>query len=343
MNSRKISFLICTRNRSEVVFACVSNLLSSKREDLEVVVRDNSSTDDTVSRLATINDTRLRVVEAPRNQGTLNFFEILKHAEGDIVTWMSDEDDFLMDRIDSVITHFNDQTATSVVLSSVVVGQSGGIVRFQDVTQAPASSAALNALSYSGCGGMFVRRTLLEDLLKFSISSSNEAYELWNFYPVSFIVAHALRGTVSMISEPLCVQARFATTTNEWSREADPKDNRRAHYYPDAVADRLASNIVSAWNMPFNAVRRYRIVVGLLVRFLISSRSFNDPQFLSLLRENYAREIVSEYERHVKSLSLDGPLGQIRWTAATLVCLPTRVFRVRRSWARSCTKQLSKR
>ena len=98
-----ISFLLCTRNRSETAHGCVRHLLGSARTDIEVVVRDNCSADDTVESLRAIEDDRLKIHVAPENQGTINFFEIAKLARGEIVTWLSDEDDFEFAELDYVL------------------------------------------------------------------------------------------------------------------------------------------------------------------------------------------------------------------------------------------------
>jgi glycosyltransferase involved in cell wall biosynthesis len=75
-NPVAISFLVCTRNRASIVYDCVRNLLASRRDDFEVIVRDNCSSDDTLKRLEEIDDPRLKVYVAPENQGTRTFYEI---------------------------------------------------------------------------------------------------------------------------------------------------------------------------------------------------------------------------------------------------------------------------
>ena len=117
-----ISFLVCTRNRAEVARECVRRLLSSPREDIEVVVRDNCSTDETLELLRRIEDPRLKVYAAPENQGTISFFEIAKLASGRIVTWLSDEDDFQFEHLDAVLAGFDGNANCNVLFGSILVG-----------------------------------------------------------------------------------------------------------------------------------------------------------------------------------------------------------------------------
>src|SRR3954471_18175541 len=114
-----ISFLLCTRNRAETALGCVRHLLASPRRDIEVIVRDNCSSDGTVELLSAIVDDRLQIHVAPENQGTINFFEIAKLARGEIVTWLSDEDDFQFAELDSILSCFAENPDCNVMLGSI--------------------------------------------------------------------------------------------------------------------------------------------------------------------------------------------------------------------------------
>src|ERR1700754_1966435 len=132
-----ISFLLCTRNRSATARGCVLHLLGSPREDIEVIVRDNGSTDDTVESLRAIEDDRLKIHVAPENQGTINFFEISKLAGGDIVTWLSDEDDFQFAELDYVLSRFTDHPDCNVMFGSIAVGANGHVNFADEVVADP--------------------------------------------------------------------------------------------------------------------------------------------------------------------------------------------------------------
>src|SRR5688572_26764241 len=109
-----ITFLLCTRNRSETARGCVLHLLGSPRRDIEVIVRDNCSSDDTVESLRRIEDDRLKIHVAPEDQATINFFEISKLASGNVVTWVSDEDDFQFAELDYILSCFTDNPECNV-------------------------------------------------------------------------------------------------------------------------------------------------------------------------------------------------------------------------------------
>ena len=123
MRRPKISFLLCTRIRAPAALACVQELLASPRDDFEIIVRDNCSTDNTRELLEGVNDRRLHVYVAPVNQGTLTFFECARLASGELVTWISDEESFEMSSLDFVVVHFGSNAESIVLFGGIVVGR----------------------------------------------------------------------------------------------------------------------------------------------------------------------------------------------------------------------------
>ena len=89
----KISFCVPTYNRGWLVERNVKTLLGFAGMDIEVVVVDDASPDDTAIRMRSISDPRLRFYHNERN---LNFVENFKlvtsKAQGEWVFTLSDED-----------------------------------------------------------------------------------------------------------------------------------------------------------------------------------------------------------------------------------------------------------
>jgi glycosyltransferase involved in cell wall biosynthesis len=76
VNAPSVSVIIPTYNRAAVVEASVESVRAQRDVDLEIIVVDDGSTDDTVARLRAVGDDRLRVVSighagvgAARNAG----------------------------------------------------------------------------------------------------------------------------------------------------------------------------------------------------------------------------------------------------------------------------------
>lgn len=88
-----ISIGIPTYNRREYLIKAVQSALAQTYEEIEVIVSDNASTDDTWQHLEAIQDHRVRRIRQPRNLGmTANFNATLDAATGEFFLLLSDDD-----------------------------------------------------------------------------------------------------------------------------------------------------------------------------------------------------------------------------------------------------------
>lgn len=98
-------FSICipTYNRGKIVYDTVCNALQSDRDDIEVVVSNNCSTDDTEELLMTITDSRFKYFKNNYNNGADNLISVLTYAQGDYLLLLSDEDDVALRNLETYI------------------------------------------------------------------------------------------------------------------------------------------------------------------------------------------------------------------------------------------------
>src|SRR5574338_1666987 len=182
-----VSFLVSTYNRASYVEACVRHLLAAHTpHSFEVIVRDNASPDNTRSVIEGISDPRLRYVRAPRNQGTISFLELGRLARGEIITWLSDEDDFDFQYLDYVIDTFRNDLSCSVLIGSVTVGPKSAEVIFPEKVATDLAEALTLTLRFSGCAGVFVRGELFKKHCDIQLTEQQAAYRAWNYYPIGF-------------------------------------------------------------------------------------------------------------------------------------------------------------
>jgi glycosyltransferase involved in cell wall biosynthesis len=93
MNSVSLSFCIPTYNRSQAVNRLVGEILNCKATDIEVVVLDNGSTDDTLISLNTVKDSRLSIYSNGENRGALyNMVNVLCKGTGKYLVYNTDQD-----------------------------------------------------------------------------------------------------------------------------------------------------------------------------------------------------------------------------------------------------------
>lgn len=95
-----LSICIPTYNRVDMVYRLVLRILECSARDIEVVVLDNGSTDETIARLQAIDDERLAIHGNGTNRGVLfNVLHVLLKARGDHCVLLLDKDDVDPNRI----------------------------------------------------------------------------------------------------------------------------------------------------------------------------------------------------------------------------------------------------
>lgn len=83
---------IPTYNRAALVKSCVESVFAQTYPNIEVMVSDNASTDDTLAVLKSIKDDRLRILTSPTNVGAIeNFSRCIREARGDYLILLSDD------------------------------------------------------------------------------------------------------------------------------------------------------------------------------------------------------------------------------------------------------------
>lgn len=92
-NHINLSFCIPTYNKVERVMESISAILSNPSTDIEVVVLDNGSTDNTLESLKAIKDKRLIIYENGENKGALfNMVNVLDKGSGKFLVYLTDQD-----------------------------------------------------------------------------------------------------------------------------------------------------------------------------------------------------------------------------------------------------------
>lgn len=106
-NAGRVTIGIPTFNRSAFVVRAVRGALAQTYTDLEIVVSDNCSPDDTVQRLEEISDARLVLLRQPQNLGAVaNLNACLARATGEFFLLLSDDDILQPNAIERLVAPF---------------------------------------------------------------------------------------------------------------------------------------------------------------------------------------------------------------------------------------------
>lgn len=99
----KISIVIPTRNRCEFLQHCLESCLVTDDENIEIIVSDNNSSDDTRAVVAAFEDIRLKYVNPEKDLSMRQNFEFaLSHSDGDYVIFIGDDDGVLANGLATV-------------------------------------------------------------------------------------------------------------------------------------------------------------------------------------------------------------------------------------------------
>ena len=103
----RFSIVMPTRNRAQLLQFALQSALDQPTRDLEIVVSDNDSHDDTPAVARRFGDPRVRYVRTPETLAMPDSWEFaLSHATGDYITFLCDDDAFsprLLSAVDGVI------------------------------------------------------------------------------------------------------------------------------------------------------------------------------------------------------------------------------------------------
>ena len=102
-----VSVVIPTYNRAHLLGRSISSVLGQTHEDLEVVVVDDGSTDQTADELAAVTDPRVRIVPLTTNQGQCRARnEGIAVARGRYVAFCDSDDEWLPTKLQKQLATF---------------------------------------------------------------------------------------------------------------------------------------------------------------------------------------------------------------------------------------------
>lgn len=214
--SAGVSVAMATFNGERFLATQLNSILSQLDANDEVVVVDDASTDRTMDVLASIRDSRVRVLRNERNEGVFPTFErALGHTSGDIV-FLSDQDDvWLPGKVEAVLARFERDRSVLLVLSDAeVIDETGRVTQpsFMALRGGfrPGFGATLVRNRYLGCT-MALRRALLETVLP--IPRDVPMHDMW------FGSLAVLQGRVEYIDRPLVQYRRHGGNVSPSRRQ----------------------------------------------------------------------------------------------------------------------------
>ncbi|MBY9007047.1 MAG: glycosyltransferase family 2 protein [Candidatus Lokiarchaeota archaeon] len=161
-----LSICIPTYNRSPIIYKTLDHLIKCKRNDIEIVVSDNASPDDTEIRIKSIEDPRVKYFKNQVNYGIdMNILKCVERAKGEFIYFITDEDIINLELIPWIINLIKNIKELNLIIGSVLDKRNGlnnVVSKFKDRTFNPGPHAILNLFFREGyLAGIIIRRGAL--------------------------------------------------------------------------------------------------------------------------------------------------------------------------------------
>lgn len=175
-----VSIIIPTYNASGFILETIHSVLNQSHSNIEVIVVNDGSTDDTIAMLETINDNRLKVFNRTNHGVSISRNFGLENSNGNYVVFFDSDDLMPIDFIKSRVSFLAHNPFFSFVTSWVQkINENGKNV---DLLMKSACNDLQNEiLLYHSdiitcpSGYMFVKNDLVNNNLKFDVSLSSAA------------------------------------------------------------------------------------------------------------------------------------------------------------------------
>ena len=117
-----ISVVIPTYNRSSILYNTIKNVLNQTWENIQLIIVDDYSSDDTRKTIQSINDSRIKYKRTKRNLGCTGARLLgVQSSEGEFITFLDDDDDWDKDYLNSQIQVFKENPSLDLVICNYKV------------------------------------------------------------------------------------------------------------------------------------------------------------------------------------------------------------------------------
>jgi glycosyltransferase involved in cell wall biosynthesis len=157
---------MATYNGEKYIKEQLDSILSHLKENDEVIVSDDSSSDKTVEIIKAYNDSRIKIIENQKFQSPISNFEnVLKHASGDIIVLADQDDIWKPNKIETIKKYMQEY---DLVLSDAdIIDEQGNILQESFYALNGSKSGFIKNIvknSYLGCAMAFNRKVLEKSL-----------------------------------------------------------------------------------------------------------------------------------------------------------------------------------
>jgi glycosyltransferase involved in cell wall biosynthesis len=125
----KISIITICKNSSKTIVNTIESILSQKSDDVEYIVVDGASTDNTINVVHGFNDAIDTFVSEPDDGISEAFNKGISLAKGEVVGLINSDDSLLPDTIQKVVDYFEEHSDVQVLHGDILLYKGARFVK----------------------------------------------------------------------------------------------------------------------------------------------------------------------------------------------------------------------
>lgn len=300
-----LSVCVPTYNRSKLAYRCVKSILEYPDNDIEVIVSDNGSEDDTYKLLSSIDDMRLHVSRNPENKGYFyNMLQVLKLSNGNFSLYLSDEDTIIINGLMALLLYLKVNPDIAVVVCPwIMLNEDGSINNVKKMTGS--LNAGFDAYCFSKyldhiTGSVFNRKYIDFDI------KINDGYHPF----ADMVKSVCFRNKAFLLKEPIAtVYPVKKDTFNESSLLAE---RQPLFFEPKGRKITFERRVRGSLKNDFSELQFISFCKSEFIHYLINSLAFlhNNYLFLKIcvnesIKPDYYNEIAQNTDIFIKEAAIE--------------------------------------
>lgn len=130
MTEPKVSVIILTYNRAILICKTLESILNQKYNNLEIIIIDDGSKDDTLKRLQTYNDSRIQI-ESVKHSGHISNLRNygLKKSKGEYISFLDSDDIWDIDHLYNQVLILNNNKDSGFIFSDIELIENNKVIK----------------------------------------------------------------------------------------------------------------------------------------------------------------------------------------------------------------------
>lgn len=106
---KKASVIIPIHNSSKYIEECLESVINQTYKDIEIIIVDDASTDNSLELVKNINDNRIKIIELKENAGAANARNKgIENATGNYICFLDSDDYWVLDKLEKQVKFIED-------------------------------------------------------------------------------------------------------------------------------------------------------------------------------------------------------------------------------------------